>query len=269
MNVFTPGRRISQQWTYCETTNGYASTNQYNLRKAEEMPDLSAGVDYWQFRYDRGHTEWQLPYAYPTLVKHYDKLNPDGAACKVFYPMCGLSLDMAWLIEQGMTVVGVELVPHVLRMLVSDGCYNWSEAPVPSLGPEATVVTRSDNRMRIYCGDMQEYTPEIEGRFDFIWDRGSIQYVRRENVQRYARSMKNLLNPGGRLLLVVVEYDLNILQDKDFRPSMKVPPPYSMSPLEIKELYEPECTVEHIEQYATNGLFGKQERFHVYLVIKK
>ena len=44
----------------------------------------------------------------PPLVKHWRTLDiPAGS--KVFVPLCGKSLDMLWLVEQGYEVFGVEL----------------------------------------------------------------------------------------------------------------------------------------------------------------
>ncbi|HMT81543.1 MAG TPA: thiopurine S-methyltransferase, partial [Azonexus sp.] len=46
----------------------------------------------------------------PHLVKFWQNLRLT-AADRVFVPLCGKSLDLRWLADQGHTVVGVELSP--------------------------------------------------------------------------------------------------------------------------------------------------------------
>ncbi|GFN81632.1 thiopurine s-methyltransferase [Plakobranchus ocellatus] len=233
-----------------------------------EKPDLSEGSKYWQYRYSEGHTEWQLKDVYPMLIRNYDKLNPGGKADRVFYPMCGMSLDMNWFLEQGVTVVGVEVVLQALKTFTSKSGHEWTESPISVLGPEAKLFARKDGKMKLYCGDMQKFIPQIEGRFDAIYDRGSVQFVEPANVSKYAQLMKDLLHPGGRLLLEVAEYDIKILEDENFNPPMKVPPPFSMNSDDVKRLFEPDCSVELVDQYKYARLFDKEAEFHVHLITK-
>ena len=50
----------------------------------------------------------------PHLVKFWQNLRLT-AADRVFVPLCGKSLDLLWLAEQGHPVIGVELSPLAVR----------------------------------------------------------------------------------------------------------------------------------------------------------
>ncbi|RUS70696.1 hypothetical protein EGW08_021539, partial [Elysia chlorotica] len=184
--------------------------NTHRCKSNMAAPDLSDGKEYWQYRYSEGHTEWQVDQVYPMLVRNYEKMVPDGKAKKVFYPMCGTSLELEWLVKQGATVVGVEIAMQAIETYVSNSTQKWTNSDVPGLGSAAKVFTREDKKMKLYCTDIQEFSPKLEGKFDAIYDRGSLQFVPPENVSSYAEVLKSLLKPKGRILQEVLEYDLKI-----------------------------------------------------------
>lgn len=62
----------------------------------------------WEEKWKAQELGFHLPFAHPILKRNlaaYDL--PAGAA--VFLPLCGKTLDIGWLLEQGLRVVGVEL----------------------------------------------------------------------------------------------------------------------------------------------------------------
>lgn len=64
--------------------------------------------DFWQERWARNEIGFHLDDVHPGLRRHWPRLAvPAGAA--VLVPLCGKSLDLAWLAGQGYRVLGVEL----------------------------------------------------------------------------------------------------------------------------------------------------------------
>ena len=47
-------------------------------------------------------------------IKHWPKINAVERS-NVLVPLCGKSLDMLWLAEQGYTIVGLEMVKHAVE----------------------------------------------------------------------------------------------------------------------------------------------------------
>ncbi len=64
--------------------------------------------DFWQERWAHNEIGFHLDDVHPGMRRHWPRLAlPDGAT--VLVPLCGKSLDLAWLAGQGFNVVGVEL----------------------------------------------------------------------------------------------------------------------------------------------------------------
>src|SRR5690606_22020225 len=67
-------------------------------------------ADFWLERWREGRTHFHLERVTPLLQKYWPGLGlPKGS--KVLVPLCGKTLDMVWLAEQGHKVLGVELSP--------------------------------------------------------------------------------------------------------------------------------------------------------------
>jgi len=64
--------------------------------------------DFWLDRWQRGQIGFHQDRPTPLMLKHWPTLGLDPGA-QVFVPLCGKSLDMAWLAAQGLRVLGVEL----------------------------------------------------------------------------------------------------------------------------------------------------------------
>jgi thiopurine S-methyltransferase len=64
--------------------------------------------DFWHERWQRGEIGFHQGEVHPDLPPHWPAV---GAApdAQVFAPLCGKSLDLAWLVAQGHRVLGVEL----------------------------------------------------------------------------------------------------------------------------------------------------------------
>lgn len=76
--------------------------------------------DFWHNRWQNQQIGFHLPEANPLLVAHFSALNltpptPQKSntltskSPRVFLPLCGKTLDIAWLLAQGYRVVGAEL----------------------------------------------------------------------------------------------------------------------------------------------------------------
>ena len=71
-------------------------------------------MEYWHNRWDKEQTGWHRDEFNDLLEKYWSAINPakDG---EVLVPLCGKSLDMLWLAEQGYDVVGLEIVEQAVQ----------------------------------------------------------------------------------------------------------------------------------------------------------
>ncbi|KAK3787566.1 hypothetical protein RRG08_065153 [Elysia crispata] len=112
--------------------------------------DQSSNTDldavYWDDAYDTGKTRWHRQQVHSVLMKHFAKLNPDDKAKNVLVTMCGMTVDMNWLADKGLQVVGVDIALQALTKYMSNSGQNWTEQPAPKFGNTAKVFTASHSQ---------------------------------------------------------------------------------------------------------------------------
>ena len=70
--------------------------------------------EFWRKRWQEKRIGFNQSAANPLLVEYIKHLNL-SAGSRIFVPLCGKSIDMAWLAAQGYDVVGVELVETAVQ----------------------------------------------------------------------------------------------------------------------------------------------------------
>lgn len=98
--------------------------------------------------------------------------------------------------------------------------------------------------LEIIEGDMFEIRPELisagsfnkEGKFDMVYDRGSLVAIPPEARPEYVSTISGLLRVGGRILLVGVDYEQ---QKVPYDPSGKrgCPPPFAITGDHVRQLF--------------------------------
>ncbi|GFS04792.1 thiopurine S-methyltransferase-like [Elysia marginata] len=99
------------------------------------------GALYWDQEYRNGRTRWHRKHVHEPLVRHYKKLIPDRTVRRVLVTMCGMTIDMNWLADQGLQVVGVDIALQALAQFMKDSGREWTEQSAPKLGTEAKCFT--------------------------------------------------------------------------------------------------------------------------------
>jgi len=70
--------------------------------------------EFWHKRWQEKRTGFHQSEVNPLLIKHFSALRlPIGS--RVLVPLCGKSVDMMWLVNEGYNVVGVELVETAVQ----------------------------------------------------------------------------------------------------------------------------------------------------------
>ena len=146
--------------------------------------------DGWLIRWREGRIQFHVDTVNPILDRYVDRLLPEGFG-RVFVPLCGKSVDLGWLDEQGHEVVGVELAEKAVEALFKE------------LGRNPTITTqgafqscRSDG-LEVLVGDLFELDAEVTGKFDAIWDRAALVALRPSDRDRYAPHLREFLRPNG------------------------------------------------------------------------
>ena len=79
--------------------------------------------DCWEKNNNLGFNQ-EAPNA--TLIKYFSTLSLPKRS-RVFVPLCGKSIDMIWLLEQNMEVVGVELSPLAIQAFFEENDLQYTK----------------------------------------------------------------------------------------------------------------------------------------------
>lgn len=193
---------------------------------------------YWETRWTEGRTGWHKDQAHPVLQQHFAHLQCD-AGDAVLVPMCGKSLDLAWLVDDKQCVaVGVEWARDAIRELF--------EERGGAVAPEALaegVELWANNGFAVLCADWFAVTADhlraAAGHQPRAWwDRASLIALPPEIRARYAAHLANLLPSGSRGLLISMEYP----------PGEKQGPPFSVERHEVTELFGAAFQIEELAE---------------------
>lgn len=83
-------------------------------------------------------------------------------------PLCGASLDLAWIQRQGHTVVGVEGVRKAAEKLFSDANI---EPEVTEIDSGIVKFSSADASLTVFVTDFFNISAEVIGTFDAVFDR--------------------------------------------------------------------------------------------------
>lgn len=176
--------------------------------------------DFWHQKWQKNEIGFHLPEANSLLVNHFASLNLIQDA-RIFLPLCGKTLDIAWLLAQGYRVVGAELS----RIAIVDLFKSLNLTPnIKKLGE---ITLYSATNIDMFVGDIFKVTPNILGDLDAVYDRAALVALPDDMRKRYTAHLLTLTNRAPQLL-ICFEYDQ----------SLHAGPPFSISAHEVKQHYQ-------------------------------
>ena len=149
--------------------------------------------------------------AYRVLLKYLPKLlegkeNP----AKVLLPLCGKSNDLKFLYDEGHRVLGVECADEAI-----DDFFRLN-----GIRDETTVITATkkrtpakqhsspDQNLNIVQNNFLTLDSNLlNGTMDCVWDRGAFGTITEVEQSLYIQTIRRLLAPDFRYLLLVLEFD--------------------------------------------------------------
>ena len=182
-----------------------------------------ASKRFWRTLYDDSKDTFTLNDVSPTLSRHWPLLSgaagqpslhgggtaPAERRCLV--PLCGRDISTTFIASQpGWSCVGVDFADTALRRLGGE-----IGGLVPQGAQGATLgVYRTENypRLLLVHGDFFGMAPEdFGGGFHAVWDRGGLTSVGGAAERAaYAARVAQLMEPGGRLLLELLDTNIEM-----------------------------------------------------------
>jgi thiopurine S-methyltransferase len=118
---------------------------------------------------------------------------------RVFVPLCGKSLDMLWLAQQGHEVFGVELSPVAVEDF-------FRENDLHPLKRQLGAFTLwKAGRLSILCGDYFALTRSDVGHFDTVYDRAALTALPENIRSLYVAQLQRLVSDTAMVFLLTVE----------------------------------------------------------------
>ncbi len=190
------------------------------------------------------------------LIKQYNEFTRGKKNLRILVPLCGKSLDMKWLADQGHTVVGVELIRKGIEAFLRDSKLTHHEKSI-ALSPEiqGTVFKANEKDITLFECSIFDFSSEVAGgQFDCIWDRGSmtaINMMKEGRVKQYTEIMLGCLKPDGRYLLEFFAPE----SPEGMPPSFKF-----ISEKDVNELFGERCTIRFLGKEKMPDESGESER---------
>ncbi|EUJ09456.1 thiopurine S-methyltransferase, Se/Te detoxification family [Methylophilaceae bacterium 11] len=175
--------------------------------------------DFWHERWQNNQIGFHLAEANPLLVKHFSSLNLQQGA-RVFLPLCGKTVDIAWLLTQGYCVAGAELSQIAIEDLFN------SLNLIPTITTHGEIMHYSAPNIDVFVGDIFKVTPAMLGKVDAVYDRAALVALPNEIRGNYTTHIGAITQHAPQLLICFV-YDQ----------SLQAGPPFSVSAEEAKLHY--------------------------------
>ena len=173
-------------------------------------PDLNA--DFWDERYLNNHIQWDLGGVSPPLKAYFDQLTDKNI--EILIPGAGNGWEAEYLYKLGFkNVFIVDFSPLA--------CQQFSRR-IPEF-PEKNI----------FCTDFFE----LEGQYDLIVEQTFFCALEPRLREAYVQKMRSLLKPGGKLVGLLFDDELNDDQ-----------PPFGGCREEYLELFQPWFKISTMEK---------------------
>lgn len=186
---------------------------------------------FWNQRWQDGRIGFHQDRPTPLMLKHWPSLGI-APGSRVFVPLCGKALDMAWFASQGLRVLGVELSELAVRQFFDE---HGLVPEVEDIG-EARHFRAGD--IEIVRGDAFALDPALLAGCEAVFDRAALIALPPPLRERYARELYARLPSGCRGLVVTLEYPQQ----------EKAGPPFSVAEAEVHALFDRDWQVDALER---------------------
>ncbi|MBA53509.1 MAG: thiopurine S-methyltransferase [Pseudomonadales bacterium] len=190
---------------------------------------------FWHSKWQSNEIGFHMNEANPMLLAHFQRLQLQPGQ-RVFVPLCGKTLDIAWLLDQGFRVVGVELSILAIDQLFAE----------LGVAPEVTeyeelIHYRAPN-LDVFIGDLFLVSAALLGEVDAVYDRAALVALPADMRAEYTRHVVSITAAAPQLL-ITFDYDQSLLPG----------PPFCVNEAEVRRHYESSYKIQLLESTAVAG----------------
>ena len=182
--------------------------------------------EFWHERWKNREIGFHRNDVHPLLMQHFKAAAEPGST--VFVPLCGKSLDMQWLLEQGYQVLGIELNESAIEEFFAE------QNLTPRVHREGPFQAYRAPGITVYQGDFFQLTNTHLHGVNAWYDRAAMVALPPTMRTAYVEHLLKILPQHSHGLLVTVEYPENYWKG----------PPFSISQQEVMSAYSSMFTVD-------------------------
>lgn len=163
---------------------------------------------FWINKWENNDIGFHFREANPLLVKHFKRLGVSKGS-RVFVPLCGKTLDIAWFLKHGYRVAGAELSGLAVKQL-------FAELKMKPAVIDVGGMTRySAPDIDIFLGNIFDLTLLMLGPADAVYDRAALVAFPEDMRKRYTRHLTAITNRAPQLVITYV-YDQTMMDGPPF-----------------------------------------------------
>ncbi len=191
--------------------------------------------DFWRAKWRNEELGWHRATPNPMLVRHVSALGLRTGA-RVFVPLCGKTVDIGWLRDNGCRVVAVELVESAVKQLFA------GLGLAPEIRSDGALKRYVADGVDVFVGDLFDLDAAALGEVDAVYDRAALVALPPETRVAYAARLAAITVRAPQLL-VTFDYDQNAMNG----------PPFSVTDAEVAALYGVAYDVERLQSAEVEG----------------
>lgn len=196
--------------------------------------------NFWLQRWENNEIGFHASDTNPLLKNYFPALAvPEGS--RVFVPLCGKTLDIAWLLTQNYRVAGAELSELAIEQLFQ------GLGIQPQITQVGTLKHYAAPQIDIFVGDIFDLSAEVLGPIDAIYDRAALVALPATLRSQYTAHLRTLTHNAPQLL-VCYEYDQSLASG----------PPFSIVAEEVHQHYDGYYEVQNLLRAEVPGGFRGQ-----------
>jgi len=206
--------------------------------------------EFWHDKWARNELGFHLKQVHPLLHKHLTPARRQTIKT-VFVPLCGKTVDIGWLLDQGFQVVANELSESAIKTLFAD------LGLTPRISEWQGGACYQAQQLTVWVGDFFQLGGAELQNIDLVYDRAALIALPAAMREQYSAQLKRWL-PNTAQLLITLDYDQNQMSG----------PPFAVSADEVQQHYaqawEIQCLsqkdiLEHEAKFAQRGLTALTE----------
>ncbi|MBF8781688.1 thiopurine S-methyltransferase [Pseudomonas fulva] len=164
---------------------------------------------FWHQRWAENRIGFHQRQVNPYLQRHWPDLQlPEGS--QVLVPLCGKSLDLAWLAERGHEVLGVELSRQAVQAFFTE------QGLQPTIERHGEFEVWRSGTVQLWCGDFFALRAEDLVACAGLYDRAALIAFPAPMRQLYMAHLARLLPPACQGLLVTLDYPQSLVEGPPF-----------------------------------------------------